>query len=322
MAKISLLVCSRVSGNRNFALLNLLDSLKRMTSNYDNVEVLVKFDTDDRRVHKVLPKLGSYPFKVKYLIEPRGRGYVDLHVFYTRLFSLVDEKSIVMGAMGDDFVITLKHWDEIVLSKVNLFPDQIFIIHGRQYPADVSWDHASYLDFDIDSLEERGVIDEAPLWSRKLLDICGGLGHVSFTDAWTLALEYYLFHRCGLNRTIFLDERIITRSSRQDVDGMVAVRYWSQRADNFAFMRTHFYKTLVEQQALNVYLNIKMPELSLSPPPLIEKTSDFRPKDVSSMLTKIRILNRFPPFMRPAVIKAWLFLKPYLKKVNPGIVDQ
>ena len=131
---ISILVCSRISGNKNWGLLNLLSSLKQKSSSYDNFEVLIKFDSDDKKVPKVLPKLDTYPFKIKYLVEPRGRGYLDLHVFYNRLFSLVDERSTVIGAMGDDFEIIQEGWDEIILSKASIFPDQIFIIHGCPHP--------------------------------------------------------------------------------------------------------------------------------------------------------------------------------------------
>lgn len=280
MGMISLLVCSRISGNKNFGLLNLLESLKRFSSNYENFEVLVKFDSDDKGVRKVLPKLDTYPFKVKYLIEPRGRGYLDLHVFYNRLFSQVDERSVVIGAMADDFVIIQEGWDEIILSKTNLFPDQIFIIHGRPHPPTSRKDYQEQkfcLDFDINSLEDLYIIDEASLWSRKLLDICAGFGNASTTDCWTLSLEYFLFHRCGINRTMFLDQPFAYRKTRDDVDQQIALRWWTDRVWIFAFIRSGFYKTLVEQQAVNVYSYIKMSEQSALPPPLSQKESDFNP---------------------------------------------
>jgi hypothetical protein len=272
---ISILVCSRISGNKNFGLPDFLDSLKRMSSNYENFEVLVKFDSDDEKVPRLLPKLESYPFKIKYLVEPRGRGYLDLHVFYNKLFSLVDERSVVIGAMADDFEIIQEGWDEIILSKVNIFPDQVFIIRtgssvialkDRQDPQGSQF----YLDFDIDSLENDGACDEAPLWSRKLLEICGGVGPISFTDAWTVTLEYFLFHTCGIYRTIFLQKPAIYRKGKEEVDGTIALRWWTDRAANFAFARSHFFKALVEQQAVNIYSNIKLSELSalsLSPGP-------------------------------------------------------
>ena len=320
MAMISLLVCSRISGNKNFGLLNLLESLKRLSSNYDNFEVLVKFDSDDKKVRRVLPKLDTYPFKVKYLIEPRGRGYLDLHVFYTRLFSLVDKRSLVLAAMGDDFEIIQKGWDEIILSKVNIFPDQIFVIHGRPHPPTSRKDYQErkfYLDFDINTLEDLYIIDEAPLWSRKLVDICGGFGNTSTTDCWTLSLEYFLWHRCGINRTIFLEQPFSYRKTRDDVDQQISPRWWTDRAWIFAFIRSDFYKTLVEQQAVSLYSYIKMAEMSALPPPFVQEESDFRPKTMTPpefrrlrrqarvAKLKMAVLNLFPDFMHPSLTRAY-----------------
>lgn len=322
---ISLLVCSRISGNKNWSLLNLLESLKQMSSNYENFEVLVKFDSDDKEVRRVLPKLDTYPFKIKHIIEPRGRGYVDLHVFYNRLFPQVDERSVVIGAVADDFEITQLGWDEIILSKTKVFPDQIFMIHGRPHPPYYRENYQEqkfFLDFDINSLEDLEIVDEAPLWGRRLLDICGGFGHLSFTDVWTLMLEWYLFHRCGTNRTIFLEQPIVHRRLNETVDKQGARRWWTARAENFAFARSRFYKALVEQQALNIYSYIKMSELSAMPPPLVPKEFELsirklEPPTLSQNLKKAA-LGLFPPFMHPGLVKLYSKLgsMPYLRKIK------
>lgn len=326
MVKISLLVCSRIHGNKNWSLLNLLENFKQMSTNYENFEVLIKFDTDDKKVSGVLPKLNTYPFTIKYIIEPRGRGYIDLHIYYNRLFSLVDERSVVIGAMADDFEIIQKGWDEIILSKTNLFEDQIFMIHGRPHPPFYRENYQErkfFLDFGIDSLEDLEIIDEAPLWSRKLLDICGGLGHLSFTDVWTLMLEYYLFHRCGIDRTVFLEQPIINRRLNEKVDKERAPRWSTDRANNFAFVKSNFYKTLVEQQALNIYSYIKMLELSALPPPLSQKKFDIvirklePPKLSFNEKLKEDAISLFPPVMHPGLVKLYSKLKsivPYLRK--------
>jgi hypothetical protein len=298
-----------------------------MSSNYENFEVLVKFDSDDEQVPRILPSLETYPFKVKRIIEPRGRGYSDLHIFYNRLFSQADERSVVIGAMADDFEIVQQGWDEVVLSKTNVFPDQIFIIHGRPHPPTSRKDYQEqkfYLDFDIDKLEDLEIIDEAPMWSRKLLDICGGFGHLSFTDCWTLMLEYFLFHRCSMDRTIFLKQPIMHRALNAKVDKPIASRWWTDRANNFAFVRSGFYQTLVEQQALNVYLNIKMLEQPTAlKPTLVQRESHFNPnvsvqdnvwarklRALSSYASKENALTLFPSFMRPALVKIYRTLFP------------
>jgi hypothetical protein len=292
-----------------------------MSADFQNFEVLIKFDSDDKKVRKILPRLDSYPFEIKYLIEPRGRGYLDLYVFYNRLFSLVDKKSVVVAAMADDFEIIQKDWDEIILNKVNIFPDKIFIINTD---STILSSGKNYLDFDIDSLENLYIVDESPFWSRKLLDICGGIGHMgASTDIWTITLEYYLFHRCGINRTIFLEQSLIYRKTRNEIDQPIGIRWWTDRAVMFAFARSSFFKTLVEQQAINIYCNIKMAEMSTLPPPFIQKKSDFKPTVLTpnefrklkywilvSRLKRI-VLNLFPDSMHPTLKKLYRDLISY-----------
>jgi len=318
---ISILVCSRISGNKNWSLFNLLESLKQKSSSYENFEVLIKFDSDDKKVGKVLPKLDTYPFKIKYIVEPRGRGYLDLYVFYNRLYSLVDKRSLVVVAMADDFEIIQEGWDEIVLSKTSVFPDQIFIIRTGStilFSRKNDQQRRFYLDFDINALENLYIVDEAPCWSRKLLDICGGVGHIgSTTDIWTITLEYYLYHRCGINRTIFLERPLIYRKTRDDIDQPIARRWLTDRATIFAFARSSFFKTLVEQQALNIYCYIKMSEQSALPPPFIEKESDFKPATLTKeefqrlrrqyqiAKLKTRVLNFFPDSLHPTLRKLY-----------------
>lgn len=314
MAKISLLVCSRIQGNKNWSLLTLLENLKRMSTNFENFEVLIKFDSDDKKVRNVLPKLQTFPFTIKHIIEPRGRGYMDLHVSYNRLFSLVDDRSVVIGAMADDFEIIQKDWDEIILDNANRFDDQIFMIHGRPHPPYYRENYQEqkfFLDYDIDFVEDLEIIDEAPFWSRKLLDICGGLGQVSFTDVWTLMLEYFLFHRCGMNRTIFLDQPIIYRRLNEKIDKEHAPRWWTDRAENFAFVKSSFYKTLVEHQALNIYSYIKMAEQSAMPPQIGQKKFDFKirkykPRTLTfTEKMKESALGLFPSSMKPGITKIY-----------------
>lgn len=292
----------------NFGLFNLLDSLRKMSSNYNNFEVLVKFDNDDKEVSKVLPKLSTYPFKIKYLIEPRGRGYIDLHVFYNRLFSIVDERSIVIGAMGDDFEIIEKDWDELILSKTKAFTDGIYVIHGRPHPPYQRENYEKqqfFLDYDIDQSEDLEIIDEAPLWGRKLLNICGGFGHLSFTDLWTLMLEYYLFHRCNVNRTLFLGQPFVHRIQNAKVDLHVGSRWTNDRANNFAFARSSWYKTIVEYQALNVFSHIKLNELSLLPSSVVPRKFDIEipklePRPLMDELKHLA-LNTLPPSLKPRI---------------------
>jgi len=153
-----------------------------------------------------------------------------------------------------------------------------------------------------------------------LIDICSGFGNTSTTDCWTLSLEYFLWHRCGLNRTIFLEQPFSYRKTRDDVDQQFSPRWWTDRAWIFAFIRSDFYKSLVQQQALNIYCYIKMAEQSALPPPLVQKESDFKPTTLTReefqrlrrqyriSKLKTRVLHVFPNSLHPFLRKWYRIL--------------
>lgn len=259
---ISLLVTSRIDDNPNWGLPNLLEGLAEKSANHENFELLVKFDSDDQLVPDFVKTLKKYPFQIKHLVEPRGRGYIDIHIGYTRAMSLADPRSTVMGCFADDFVITAECWDEQVLAETNKFEDDIFIIHQIPHPPFYRPSYKNnpfYMDFDLNHMDTIEVIDEGPFWSRKLLEICGGLGHVSFTDAWTLCLQWFLFHNYGINRTRFTSEPLIHRRLHEDVDTEHSDRWHNDRKWNFEFIDSDFYRTMVKNQARNIALNLAAP---------------------------------------------------------------
>ena len=90
-----------------------------------------------------------------------------------------------------------------------------------------------------------------------MLEICGGLGHVSFTDAWSLVIQWYLYEDHGLNRTRFLDQPQIYRVLHDEVDTRESDRWDTDRRINFDFIASDFYRTMVQNQARNVALNIQ-----------------------------------------------------------------
>ena len=257
---ISLLITSRIESNPNWGLPNLLQSLVDYSADHNNFEVLVKFDTCDPEVPAYLPKLEQYPFAVKHIVEPRGRGYIDIHIGYTRAMMLADDRSTVMGAFADDFVVIQPNWDTTVLAETTHFEDDIYMIHQRPHPCFYRphfQNQPFYPHFNLDHIDELAIVDEGPFWSRKLLEICGGLGHVSFTDVWTLAIQWYLYQNHGLNRTRFLDQPQVYRVLHDEVDTREADRWDTDRRTNFDFIASDFYRTMVQNQARNVALNIQ-----------------------------------------------------------------
>lgn len=262
MKRIAVLINSRVEGNLNFGLINLLKSMIENSKDLDQIEVLVKFDSCDPWAGDIISQIMRMPISIKYIIEPRGRGYIDIHHGYNRLLMHIDPQVYLIGAMADDFLVE-KGWDEAM---IKLIPSPIYqdlyIIHQRPHPPTSRVNYGSKMfnmDYPMfDKLEDLYIVDEAPFWSRELLFTTSWLGGgLSFTDGWTLALEYVLWHKYGLKITLFTDKLRIKRITHPGIDTSNNPRWNTDRKENFEYIKTKYFRDIVEHQARNVYLTIK-----------------------------------------------------------------
>lgn len=247
---ISILITSRVEGNINHGLKKLLNSLSTQSHSPDKIEVLIKFDTDDQIAMSVEADIlaQNYPFKIKTAYGPRGRGYIDIHQGYNNLLPMISRESRVIGAMADDFIVN-RHWDEAVRLSIE-GAGKFFIIHQRPHPpngSDYNRPDKFRMDADMFNAEDIHIIDEAPLWSPALIQAVEGFP-VSFTDAWTLCLEYSLWHIYGINITKFLPGIMINRTTCE-VDQPGNERWHTDRRINFDFIKSNEFKEIVEEQA-------------------------------------------------------------------------
>lgn len=262
--RISIIVTSRAHGNPNHSLIKLLESLKENTSNPAILEVLVKYDSDDCDFPSVRNSIesGSYPFGVKFCIGLRGRGYIDIHNGYNLLLKMVSKSSLVVGAMADDFTV-VKGWDDHVMRAQDK-AGKFFIIHQRPHPfmrmtvegivTKLRKDPETrkfWMEADMFDASDLHIIDEAPLWSKSLLDVVKEFP-VSFTDAWTLALEHVLWREYQINITQFLDEIVINRTTCE-VDQPGHDRWHTDRKINFDFIKSDEFKQIVYDQAWGIH---------------------------------------------------------------------
>lgn len=191
---ISILIASRKKDNPNFGLPNLLQSLKTRTKDPSSIEVLIKFDDDDEGLSDIIATFDSYPFSIRHFFTPRGRGYLDLHVYYNFLYLISDRSKNLVMAMADDFIILNNGWEQIVYNQKKGAGD--FVILHQWLPN---------LKLPFEKIIDGGYrVDEAPIWSRPLIDLCGGLGLTSSTDMWTLAIEWMLKNKFNISITRYL----------------------------------------------------------------------------------------------------------------------
>ena len=256
---ISIIISSRCQGNPNHDLYGLMCSLKIQTSGYKNIEVLVKYDEDDSGFEKVISDINKtcFPFYIRFVKGQRGKGYIYIHKGYNQLLPYINDRCTIVVAMADDFTVET-NWDKELLSQAE---GDYFIIHQRPHPkegvARLS-DGVKYPNFYLgDDVFGKGdnlyVVDEAPAWSKKLLDDVVSFP-ISFTDMWTLCLEKILWEHYNINITKFTGSLIINRRTC-DIDEPSNNRWSTDRKENFEYIKSSEFKAIIMQQALAVYAN-------------------------------------------------------------------
>lgn len=267
MRLISILISSRADGNVNHNLVGLLDSLRKNTTYPDAVEVLVKYDADDWDFPDVRTKIISqhYPFRIKFAVGLRERGYIDIHKGYNQLLDFVDPSAEIITAMADDFTV-LEGWDFQMRDVVKDAGDY-FIIHQRKHPFlerhpdgfEVFRPNHEEVFFDMDFFDmfrsdNLFVIDEAPAWSKAVISAAGYFP-ISFTDAWTLTLEQILWRLHKENITYFMPTPFIQRTLCEN-DEQDNIRWNTDRKKNFEYIRSGDYYDMVESQAIDIMVSL------------------------------------------------------------------
>ena len=275
---ISVIVTSRVEGNVNHNLNELIRSLKEHSRTPNDIELLVKFDDDDTKAPMVADDILHYnlPFNLKVAFGPRMRGYTDIHHGYNQLLTKLDRESTIVIAMADDFRAE-RDWDT-ALKNASKDASEYFIIHGRPHPVikeefikikdkPQAWKNFNMF-YNMFDGEDLYIIDEAPAWSTPLLVAAAMYGTirpsfdtlevfpVSFTDAWTLCLEYALCHNEHINITKFMPNVFISRKTCE-VDQPGNARWHTDRKNNFDYIKSPAFRNIVEKQAREISSHIR-----------------------------------------------------------------
>ena len=259
---ISVIVTSRVEGNVNHNLKELIRSLAEHSRHPENIELLVKFDYDDYQSDPLVREIQDmeHPFEIKSCLGPRGKGYTDIHRGYNQLLPIISQKTKIVIAMADDFRAE-RDWDNALRNAAQDAGDY-FIIHQRPHPIpreeflkhhnNKTWGPNFDMTNDMFDGTNLYIIDEAPAWSPALLKACRFTSDevfpVSFTDAWTLCLEYCLWHEHQINITRFLPDLFISRKTCE-VDQPGNERWYTDRKDNFNYIKSDDFRIFVSHQA-------------------------------------------------------------------------
>lgn len=223
-----------------------MDSLAQNTSSPDLVEVLIKFDLGDIPANDAEYNAlnAEYPFLMKTTWGPRKRGYIDIHHGYNQLIEKVSSESKIVIAMADDFTVE-NGWDA-KLRQSSCNKGDLFIIHQEEWPV-----NSNNLTVDVFNVcGDLFVIDSAPAWSTKLLEITGGFP-VSFTDAWTICLEYALLNIYGIDISYFTKKKFVNRMTCE-IDQPNNYRWNNERKINFDYIKSSEFQVIVAHQAKEI----------------------------------------------------------------------
>jgi hypothetical protein len=254
---ISIFITSRVKDNINSNIEKLVNSLIKYSTSIDNFELLIKYDSDDDKAHKKIDFLKSIKINFKYIFGEKNRGYIDIHKGYNSLIPLASNNSLLFTCFADDFEICLNNWDSKLIDLVKKINSEYFIIHQRPHPptSRLSFFKIKYYPFyDINNFSDLYIIDEAPMWSPKLIKTIGSFGGVSFTDAYTLYIENILSNKYKMNMTYFTKKEIIYRNLNKNVDSEIAPRWLTDRKYNFNYINSDKFKDDTEFEVKKIIL--------------------------------------------------------------------
>lgn len=233
---ISIFVTSRIAGNKNSNLEKLVTSIRDQSFSTSDIEILVKFDDDDRLANDVISKIKKFDITIKYAFGPRKRGYIDIHHGYSQLIPKADNNSKIFICMADDFIVK-KNWDIEYRKFIHKCNREFFIIHQRPHPySDRNFIKLSKYNTGYygDSWGDIYIIDEAPAWSASLIRLINNFGPISFTDLFTLDLEAKLGEK-KINITYFTSNETIYRTLHKDIDIPGTQRWNNDREINMKF---------------------------------------------------------------------------------------
>lgn len=69
-------------------LLTAIDSLYSLANNKSNLEFIFKADDDDKETINIIHKISELIPNCKSIVSPRGRGYMDLHIWINQMCSV------------------------------------------------------------------------------------------------------------------------------------------------------------------------------------------------------------------------------------------
>jgi len=297
---LSIIFPSRFKNNPDNNLLEFLRSIYNTTSTEQrkNIEVLIKFDSDDDLVpdeFKIASLKEQYiistrqycqvatieGIKVRSFFYERGEGRSDINNVLSYLGTLVNPCSELIMNAADDFLFVTDSWYKELFNKYNFAKKRNggYIIFGEASTVtNYSYSAKPHTFLDLPDFNQlisynAGVNSSAlnkyigeycPIFSKKIFNVLSGQFWMPSIDAYFALLNAFLVLKFNINIYCRLNN-FYKRTSKNDLrhkrDKFIesgGTKYnFNEVSGYYGVPRNKSFYALVEQQAKNIYLNIK-----------------------------------------------------------------
>lgn len=161
----------------------LIDNLTETTDNPEDIELLIKFDSDQQGVVEFIQdEIKNAPFSIRYIRTPRLEGIYSVWIGMEQLFYLSDPDSYFYQIISDEPRFLTKGWDTILRKYVGLYKDNIFRLRLSEMKVGNYTTHYE-CTFRPDSF---------PIYTRKWLELTEGTGDCWGSDAYQQCVAFQL----------------------------------------------------------------------------------------------------------------------------------
>lgn len=228
---------------------------------HSKFEFIIKLDKDDLAAHKLLIELNtlkiSYPsLNIYFIVYNRWNGRATLYLNYAYMFSKRNPVSQAIGFVTGDCLVTRNFLPELEQA-LNSREKDYFIFSSQLDEEKLEYSRRYR---HVNHWAGGGLTEPFPIVSAHLLEVIGGMGWQSNIDNWLSLLNVICYHKYNflLYKKTALPyielNPIPQKLIGDDYDNAFNLDMYtsiSKAPEN------PYYFNLVEQQALNIYLNAK-----------------------------------------------------------------
>ena len=284
MILLSYLICYR-NPDRTDDPCNLFRVLNKFRkdikeTDYDKIEILIRIDKDDIPTLNRLVNssyISAYPMKIRIFNFNRWEGRHTFNYHYMFLFSQRNPNSKFIGFMTDDclFHDKIEHIiEELETKYLDLDYAVFFSCATECYPTpeiykqfhiktklDFITKMGDYKTLDVTEKWSTNFLTESyPIVSCKLLEVMSNLGWQVNIDSTLGLLNIMLYQKYGVNIAFLLENKSFIRKdcNRTDKETPAPNPFNHDMVLNASKnSKNKYLYTLMEQQAKNIYLNMK-----------------------------------------------------------------